>query len=220
MSVEVLLKHSDFLIVNKPAGLAVHSGADTQEAHLLDEFPGYHLINRLDKETSGIVVLTASAGLVARLTEALQAPEAIKLYRALLRGGWKSENLQISWDWPISDKAEGRKNPQGLAQDRKAAKTQVSVMQFNQHLTEVECLLKSGRQHQIRKHAALAKHPVIGDPRYNDTQYNLKLAQIYQTQRMFLHAEKIEFFWKSQRIQAIAALDADFQKIISGLSQN
>lgn len=219
MSIEVILKHSDFLILNKPCGLAVHPGAETQEEHLLTSYPGFHLVNRLDKETSGLVLLTSAAGLVQRLTESLQAPEAQKTYRAILRGGWKLPEEKVTWSWALSDKAEGRKNPQGLAPDRKTSQTEVQLVSKSAHLSEVLCQLKTGRQHQIRKHAALAKHPVVGDPRYNDTVYNEKMAAIYETRRMFLHAEGLEFFWKNQKISVTAPLDQDFQKIILALSQ-
>ena len=116
-----------------------------------------------------------------------------KTYRALLRGGWKDKDLALTWDLPLSDKAEGRKNPQGKASDRKNCITHVQVVRTNQYFTEVLCEIKTGRQHQIRKHAALAKHAILGDTRYNDDSYNEKMGKMYKTSRMFLHAEELKF---------------------------
>ena len=67
------------------------------------------------------------------------------------------------------------------------------MIQKNKFLTEVDAIIRTGRQHQIRKHAALARHPVVGDKRYNDSAYNEKIFAMYNVKRMFLHARKLEF---------------------------
>lgn len=219
MPLEVLYQHEDFILINKPSGLPAHPGANQNEVTLLDSYPQFHLLNRLDKETSGIILMTSKTGLVPKLSEALSAPEAKKIYRALLRGTWKYESPKTQWDWPLSDKAEGRRNPQGLAQDRKPARTEVELVHKSEHLSEVLCQIKTGRQHQIRKHAALAQHPIVGDPRYNDIKYNQKLTTILGTPRLFLHAEYLEFFWKNQKIIVSAPLELDFKKTILNLFQ-
>ena len=125
-----------------------------------------------------------------------------KIYRALLRSPWKTKTGpkpdQTIWSWPISDKAEGRVNPQGKSADRVNAETKVSVIRSNQYFTEIHAEILTGRQHQIRKHAALANHPIVGDKRYNEEKYNKNIEKFYENMRMLLHAEKLAFTFEGK----------------------
>jgi tRNA pseudouridine65 synthase len=117
-----------------------------------------------------------------------------KFYRALLRSPWKNPAMKTTWSWPISDKAEGRKNPQGASADRKDARTDVTVLRTNKYFTEIQAEILTGRQHQIRKHALLANHPIVGDKRYNEEKYNKNIEKFYGAPlRMHLHAERLNF---------------------------
>ena len=143
--------------------------------------------------------------------------EGQKFYRALLRGGWDKPEKNLTWVWPISDKAEGRQNPKGISADRQEAQTKVQVLRTNKFFTEVYIELVTGRQHQIRKHAAIAKHAVVGDPRYSDKKYNDNVAKIYGVKRMHLYAEKIVFTYenKNYMFEAKNSLDNFFKPIES-----
>lgn len=189
--ISLLEDNAFFIVLNKPEGVSVHN----EKPSLLDWLEANKLpvnfVNRLDQQTSGLVVVARDPKLHAALSKALQ--DGTKTYRALLRGGWKDKALTLTWDLPLSDKAEGRKNPQGKTTERKNCITHVQVVRSNQYFTEVQCVIKTGRQHQIRKHAALAKHPIMGDSRYNDESYNEKMGKMYKTSRMFLHAEELLF---------------------------
>lgn len=189
--ISVLEDNAFFLVIDKPEGVSVHNEKPSLLDWLIEHKLPQNFVNRLDQQTSGLVVIARKPEYQESLQQALK--EGQKIYRALLRGGWKNKALTLKWDFPLSDKAEGRKNPQGKSSDRKECLTLVTVVKTSQHVTEVLCEIKTGRQHQIRKHAALAKHPIIGDSRYNDASYNEKLAKIYGTTRMFLHAEEIKF---------------------------
>jgi tRNA pseudouridine65 synthase len=138
-----------------------------------------------------------------------------KLYRALLRSPWKDKPTETVWSWPISDKAEGRKNPQGISAERKEAKTLVSVQRSNRYFTEIVAEILTGRQHQIRKHAVLAGHPIVGDSRYNEEKYNRNIEKFYGPQRLQLHAEKLifEFNGRAYVFESPINFDSFFKEI-------
>lgn len=192
----VIEKSKDWLIINKPPGISVHNEAGDVRSILKKQlhpgtFHDIYPVHRLDKETSGILVVATEQEAAANLSEQFQNHKAEKMYYAVLRGGMDISEEWQEWAFPISDKAEGRKNPQGLLKDRIEAKTLYRVLDSNKYFSLVELRLLTGRQHQIRKHAALAKHAIVGDSRYGDPKYNDKMAQIYKTDRMYLHAFRL-----------------------------
>jgi tRNA pseudouridine65 synthase len=148
----------------------------------------------------------------ATLIENMQKESTHMLYQAILRGPMKED--ETLWDWKLTDKAEGRKNPQGLSKDRKECETRVKVLQKNDYLTLVECEITNGRQHQIRKHAAVAEHPVVGDNRYNDPKYNERLAKRFGTERLFLHATELRIKLNGRDLVFTSPLPADFKNLM------
>ncbi len=156
-----------------------------------------HLLNRLDKETSGLVLIVKKTELVPAFQALLE--RSTKKYIAILRGHLPlHDDVQI-WNWPISDKAEGGENPQGKTADRKPAVTKFRVLQSNSYFSLVELQIETGRQHQIRKHARLAGRPVVGDNRYGNAKDNAKIKDRYGFERMALHAHQLllpmDFEW-------------------------
>ncbi|MCC6137591.1 MAG: RNA pseudouridine synthase, partial [Bdellovibrionaceae bacterium] len=113
-----------------------------------------------------------------------------KIYNGILRG--KLSANEGVWDQPLTDKAEGRTNPQGIPKSRVACETRYKTVTANTYFTHCEFQLITGRQHQIRKHTALVKHALVGDPRYNDPKYNKKIAEIYKHTRMLLHCSSVD----------------------------
>lgn len=193
----VIEKSKNWLIINKPPGISVHNEAGDVRSLLKKQlhpgtFHDIYPVHRLDKETSGLLVVATEQEAAAALSEQFQTHQVAKSYYAVLRGGMDLSDDWQEWSTPISDKSEGRKNPQGLLKDRVEAKTLYKVIKTNQFFSLVEVRLLTGRQHQIRKHAALAKHAIVGDSRYGDPKYNDKMAKIYNTDHMFLHAFRLE----------------------------
>jgi 23S rRNA-/tRNA-specific pseudouridylate synthase len=117
------------------------------------------------------------------------------------------------WNWPISDKSEGRKSPQGATADRKPSSTLFRVTRDNSFFSDLELILETGRQHQIRKHAALASHPVAGDERYGDLRGPKTLKRLFAIDRMLLHAWRIELSFAGQKIEIEAPLPAEFSRV-------
>jgi tRNA pseudouridine65 synthase len=192
--IELVENNDLFVVADKPEGLSVHNSNESSDKTdlllLLKEqlkiplFP----VHRIDKETSGLIILAKKPEYVKNI---IFKNEFSKKYVTILRGQITQSEGQ--WNFAISDKAEGRNNPQGLSADRKASCTNYKVIAQNKYFSMLECEILTGRQHQIRKHAAIAQHAVLGDSRYGDKKYNEKIASIYGETRMFLHAMHLGF---------------------------
>ncbi len=213
IKIKIISDTSDYLVIDKPINLTIHN-ENTKEVSVLSTLGGSLFpVHRLDKETSGTLVLAKNKLAAALLADQFQNHKVKKVYKALIRGALSPEKIQ--WKWPLTDKAEGRKNPQGLSKDRKPCLTEGKVLKANDYLSLIEIQIKTGRQHQIRKHAALAKHPIVGDPRYNDLVYNEKISQRFGIERMYLHSAFIEFEWNGKKMTYESPLPPEFKKLMS-----
>jgi 23S rRNA-/tRNA-specific pseudouridylate synthase len=211
--IKILEENEFFLILNKPAGTSVHNESPSLVEFLTKNKKPLHFVNRLDRETSGLVLVAKKPEIHDQLNDALDNGQ--KLYRALLRGPWKKPQKKANWTSPLTDKAEGRKNPKGLAAGRVACESQVELVRTNNYFSEVVVKLLTGRQHQIRKHAAIAGLPIVGDNRYNEKTYNDKIKVRYENERMWLHAEKLEFEFNKKKYNFENKLNLDaFFKVV------
>jgi 23S rRNA pseudouridine955/2504/2580 synthase len=206
--VEGAILHQDagLLVINKPAGIAVHGGSgisagviEALRASRPDET--LELVHRLDRDTSGCL-------LVARRRSTLRALHAMlrddvedagegeagfeKRYLALVRGKWELGRKRI--EAPLrTDIRVGGERTVKVAPDGKQAASEFRVVQFFGNLaTLLEVQLFTGRTHQIRVHAAYAGHPVAGDDKYGDEEFNRQM-QRFGLSRLFLHAHSVGF---------------------------
>ena len=189
--IEIIEETADWIAVSKPAGLSVHNDEDGFNllSILTEQLEcSLHAAHRLDQPTSGVMLLGKNPKSTTILQEALTT--ATKEYTAVLRGVMKSDNG--SWNKALTNKGEGFRNPQGRKADRIPAQTFYRTIRSNQFFTMVNLTLGTGRQHQIRKHAALAKHQVLGDKRYGERRYNTMIAKRYGFNELCLCASKIE----------------------------
>jgi tRNA pseudouridine65 synthase len=218
---EILQQGTSWLVVNKPAGISVHNDPNDVCQILKKQlkpgsFSDIHPVHRLDKETSGLLLIALNAKAAKDLAEQFQARTCQKTYFALLRGAIPVSETWQQWNQPISDKAEGRKNPQGLAKDRQEARTEYKVVEASAYFSLIEVNLLTGRQHQIRKHSAMAKHSIVGDGRYGDPKYNSRMAEMYKTDRMFLHAARLKISIDGQEQVFEAPLPPEYKKLLVG----
>jgi tRNA pseudouridine65 synthase len=190
--VPILHDESDWLAVDKPYGLSVHNKEDsTNLLQVLEQqFSGrrFYPVHRLDKETSGIQLLAKSEKAASDLAQQFQNHQVKKIYQGIVAGTLPAQG---SWNEALSDKAEGWKNPAGLAVDRVACETRFRSLRNSKYFTWLEFKLLTGRQHQIRKHCALAGRALIGDPRYGNPKYNQKISELYGFHRMALHCTSL-----------------------------
>lgn len=193
MSIYIIYQSQNWIAVDKPVGLSVHNNEDPENLLKLLEkqlkMMKLYPVHRLDKETSGVQILALNSEWAANLAQEFEKRAVEKIYTGVLRG--KLAEAEGSWKEPLTDKAEGRKNPSGISRERVPCETRFRILKSSNYFTLCEFNLITGRQHQIRKHAAMANHAIVGDPRYGDKNYNSKMAELYKSDRMFLHCSQV-----------------------------
>ena len=204
--IKIVEENKFFVVIHKPEGVSVHNEKPSLVEFLQAKKLPLHFVSRLDRETSGLMIVAKTPGLHEELSECLNLGN--KTYRALLRGPWKSP-AETSWKWPLTDKAEGRQNPKGISSDRIPCESQVKLIRTNAYFSEVSVTISTGRQHQIRKHAAIARQPIVGDNRYNEKKYNPIISDRYKLNRLWLHAETIQFTYQNKDYLYQAKLNFD-----------
>ena len=116
----------------------------------------------------------------------------VKIYEGIVCG--KIENLEfVEWNQSMTDEGEGRRDPCGLKKNHKTALTLVRAKQKSSFFTLCEFELKTGRQHQIRKHCVVNGHALVGDDRYGNQKYNEKINGLYGFGRLALHCSTLQF---------------------------
>ena len=177
MDLDILYEDDDLLVLNKSLGLVVHPAQSYEGATLVegllahsDAFaamddpkrPG--IVQRLDKETSGLMVVAKHEKAQENLSGQIQDNTMVRVYHALVHGQVFPDVFNI--DAPIGRHPHHRQNMTVIAQNSKPALTVVRVLERFQAASLVECSLKSGRTHQIRVHLQFIDHPVFHDPKY------------------------------------------------------
>lgn len=197
-----------WLAVEKPAGVSIHNAPGRDLRSLLaaqvatdrtlgaridvDSGYGFNAVGRLDKDADGLVLLAWRPDVFAALAAQYARRETTKRYLVVLYGQVTSDSATISWQWSLSKGAGGRRAPAGRP-PRLPCRTDVKILDTSPHFTLVACHPHTGRKHQIRRHAALAGHPVAGDRRYGQARSADRLVDIYGFDRIALHAEALTF---------------------------
>lgn len=202
--IRTIFENKFFLVISKPSGVSSHNETPSVTEWLKENNLAQHLVNRLDRETSGLMVVAKKPELHSEISQALE--EGQKIYRALLNGKWKGPNTNqstMTWTFPLTDRAEGRDHIQGDKEDQKPSITEAKILRTNAFFSEVELLLLTGRQHQIRRHAALFGQSVVSDDRYGNAKFNLKLHSLYPNiqHRLQLHAERLQFSFRGENFK-------------------
>ena len=220
---QIVYESEHLLVINKPAGIAVHSGTGDYWG-VIEVFrasrenqPFLELAHRIDKETSGCLVLAKTRRALLDVQEGLHAKESEKEYVFLTKGDWKVKKhtvthaLEKQANNAIGSKMIG-------AESGKEAITIFSTKERYKKHTLISAAIKTGRTHQIRVHAQLEGHPVAGDKRYGDFEYNRALQKL-GLQRMFLHAVylKLRLVDLSQTLEFRAPLPDELKNLCKQL---
>lgn len=217
----ILFENNDLIIVNKPAGLAVHAGSSISYGVIdilrADRFKGQfiELAHRLDRQTSGCLVLAKSRDALTRINTLMTSDHAVsKQYLALTLGHWPEQENII--DAPLSkNEIKGGERMVTVNPDGKKAISIFTVTESFKDCSLVEVKLLTGRTHQIRVHASSEQHAIAGDTKYGDKTFN-KLMKNLGLKRMFLHARALEFELNGP-ISVTAPLDENLQHVIENL---
>jgi 23S rRNA pseudouridine955/2504/2580 synthase len=222
----VLFEDARCLVINKPAGLAVHGGSGLSHGAIealraeRPEAPYLELAHRLDRETSGCLVIAKRRSFLRAFHEQLRAGAVEKYYLALAAGNWTGGKRTV--DAPLrKNTLQGgerivRVDPEGKA----ALSLFRPVSQFDAAVL-VEVDLQTGRTHQIRVHAAHIGHPLAGDEKYGDRAFNADMRAL-GLRRMFLHAHRVVFTDPSGAgaIDVSAPLDDDLKAVLDRLESS
>ncbi|HSV34377.1 MAG TPA: RluA family pseudouridine synthase [Ramlibacter sp.] len=228
----VLFEDEHLVAIDKPAGVAVHGGSGVSfgvieqmrqarpEAKLLE------LVHRLDRETSGILLVAKKRSALVKLQDQFRDRETGKTYLALVTGAWPASRKVI--DVPLHKylQADGERRVKVVGKDDPDGMRSISLVKVKQAVTVpagaqgtgftlLEVTIKTGRTHQIRVHLASAGHPIVGDDKYGDFELN-KALQKRGLKRMFLHAWRLRFAHpqSGESIELLSPLPPELSKFV------
>jgi 23S rRNA pseudouridine955/2504/2580 synthase len=202
-----IVYEDEYLIaVNKPAGVAVHGGSGVssgvieqlRQARPTAKF--LELVHRLDKETSGLLLIAKKRSALVALQEQFRSRETGKTYAALVIGAWPASRKVI--DVPLHKflTGEGERRVRAVDEDHEDGRRSITLVKVAKKLgdfTLLDVTIKTGRTHQIRVHLAHEGHPIVGDEKYGDFAANKAVAKGdaggHRFDRMFLHARHLRF---------------------------
>ena len=217
----VLFEDDYFLIINKPDGVACHGGSGISFGvieQLRQTYPQYkflELVHRLDKDTSGILIIAKKRQALVAIQEMLRHNQMQKFYLALTLGKWMDSKRNIKAPLYKYLTKDGERRVRVQHEDAKFANTIFTVVKSYNDYTLVQAELKTGRTHQIRVHLQYIEHPIAGDDKYGDFELNKKLYKD-GLKRMFLHACQIEFIHPitGKQVKVIADLPSNLNDFL------
>ena len=219
----VVFEDDGLLVVNKPAGIAVHGGSGVsfgvieQMRAARPQLRFLELAHRLDRETSGLLVLAKKRSALTALHAALREGRVRKEYLALVRGAWGNDRQRVSLPLKRFLTQSGERR---VSVDREGRESQ-TVFRKKRGLRDFTLLsaeLLTGRTHQIRVHLTHLGFPIAGDDKYGDFELNRTLAK-QGLKRMFLHAADIEFAHplSGEAVRLHAPLPQDLSRFLDSL---
>jgi 23S rRNA pseudouridine955/2504/2580 synthase len=225
----ILFEDDAILVLNKPSGMAVHAGSGIKvgviEAlrSLRTDLKYIELAHRLDRETSGCLVLAKKSSALKALNEdfknnSLKNPRLDKRYLALVMGRWQFGQRRVTKALNTNAKRGGER----MVMVDEAGSYASSIMTprtTSEMASLLEVKLLTGRTHQVRVHCESENHPVAGDQKYGDREFNKRLKTVGLS-RLFLHAASITFFhpMTSQSIKIEAPLPTELKSVLANLA--
>lgn len=211
----LVYEDDELLIYNKPAGMAVHGGSgislgliETLRA-LRPEEKGLELVHRLDRDTSGLIMVARRRPFLRQLQKLMQQGGVTKRYRLLCRG-FRGAERRI--EAPLNKTMKGSERVVRVSREGKPSATDFRLLERFGDLALVEATLDTGRTHQIRVHARYGGFPLVGDPKYGDESLNERFAA-QGVRRLCLHAHTLIFRHPTtgRKVQVEAPLDEAFE---------
>ncbi len=217
----VIYEDKRLLVLNKPSGVAVHGGSGISHGviellrHSRPDLKELALVHRIDRETSGCLVMAKRRSALRELHERFRQGEVEKNYMALVVGDWQLGEQLIDAPLYVQNRQNGERHVVVSGKLGKEAQTRVSLSRKYGKYSLLQCAPLTGRTHQIRVHLDHAEHPILGDERYGDDDANRKAKKI-GLKRLFLHAQSIAFPDKSGNdLHFTAPLADDLERFLS-----
>ncbi|MGD2160192.1 MAG: RluA family pseudouridine synthase [Gammaproteobacteria bacterium] len=221
-----LFENHNILVLNKPSGIAVHGGSEL-DFGLIEAmrkiYPDHflELVHRLDRETSGCLVLAKNRETLNILHQALRnegndghAPAVEKTYLALLAGHWQRGDRTV--EMPLRKVRRGGEHSVEVSADGQKAVSHFKLVQHYDNASLMQVRIDTGRTHQIRVHAAATGHPVAGDNKYGDAAFNRGMRK-RGLKRLFLHASHI-VLPLGEGISVHAPLSEDLSRFLDNIT--
>ena len=227
----VLFEDSHLLVIDKPAGVAVHGGSGVsygvieQLRAARPEAPFLELVHRLDRETSGVLMLAKKRSALVGLHEQIRAGLLDKRYLTVVSGIWPNRRQHVRLPLHKYTTADGERRVR-VQSDGMPSHTIFNLVHQYDRYALLEAELKTGRTHQIRVHLASSGFPIAGDDKYGDFGLNRQLqkaeAQRPALKRMFLHAFRLKFEHPAtgDAVALEASLPAECQQFLKGLGSH
>lgn len=213
----IIYEDQHLLILNKPAGLAVHGGSkiDFGVIDILRQGKpeqNFELVHRLDKDTSGCLLIAKTRKGLQQLHQMLRQGEIKKEYLCLVKGRWNQLHCIVESRLRKNNLASGERVVQ-VDQAGKLAITEFHLLEATDIASLLRASLHTGRMHQIRVHLQQVNQPLAGDAKYGDRVFN-KQMRFFGLKRLFLHAEKLKFRLPETKkeIKVSALLEKDLQE--------
>ncbi|CAK0756217.1 23S rRNA pseudouridine(955/2504/2580) synthase [Gammaproteobacteria bacterium] len=226
----IIHEDDDLLVLNKPAGLAVHGGSGLRFGAievlraLRPEDPHLELVHRLDRDTSGLLMIAKRRSALRRLHALLREGAVEKRYLVLVKGIWQGGKKNV--DAPLlKNHLQSGERMVRVDATGKAAVTRFTPLsdpppqgggRAYPGASLLEALLVTGRTHQIRVHATYVGHPVAGDEKYGDPEFN-RVVRSWGIHRLFLHAHRLKLEDEGRVLSLEAPLDETLQTVITAL---
>lgn len=222
----VLHEDEQLIFINKPSGLPVHSGSGYKlgliEAfrQLRENLPYVELAHRIDRDTSGVVILAKSRQALTELHGLFRDGKIDKRYKALVAGRWKHGRQHVTMD--LSQEEGSRQKVQRVDEgEGKVSETIFSSLKNLHGASLLEAQILTGRMHQIRVQLQNLGHPILGDDRYGDFALNRKFREM-GLKRLFLHSASVDFTLRAtgRRYVVEAPLPDDLKDVLINIKIN
>lgn len=222
---QILFEDECLLVLNKPSGIAVHGGSGLSfgviEAlrTLRPDARFLELVHRLDRDTSGILLVAKKRSALRSLHEQLREKTVQKDYLALVRGQWQSHCKVVKAPLLKNELSSGERIVR-VSEQGKPSETRFSIEERYEYATLVKASPVTGRTHQIRVYTQYAGHPIALDDKYGDKHFDEQMTQLGLT-RLFLHAFSIRFEHPKtgETLRINAPLDPEMKKILGALRE-
>jgi len=220
----IVFEDSRFLIINKPSGIAVHGGSGVSYGvieglrTLRPDAPYLELAHRLDRDTSGCLVVAKRRSALRAFHKLQQNRQVTKCYLTLLKGHWQGGKRKVNAPLLKTELKSGERVVCVESEGKHAISLFTPVQKFAQ-ATLMRVKLITGRTHQVRVHARHTGHPIAGDEKYGDNAFNREMA-VMGLERLYLHAESICFTLPDVGTYDIQApLDLSLEKLLTKLDK-
>lgn len=221
LKASVVMETDDFLVINKPPGIAVHGGSGLAFGAIDGlrqalNSPNLELAHRLDRATSGALLVARDRRRCRVLQEQFRTRLVGKHYVALVCGNWPDALKTVNLPLSANSEHAGERRVLVDPKNGKPSTTHMTVAERFADACLLDIQLETGRTHQIRVHSASKGHPIIGDERYGGNQENQRFRRM-GLNRLYLHSSHIAFEWDGERVSCEVPVDADWLSAVERL---